>query len=93
MRPRCQPGKNVGAINGEEADCAKKIDDHRDVKRWIRNLDNESAGAFHLPLSRGRFFPDFICELVDAQVEIVEYKGELLADKGSELHKQAVGEL
>ena len=41
----------------------------------------------------GRFFPDFIAELQDGRVAIVEYKNAMLAQAAEELHKKAVGEL
>jgi type III restriction enzyme len=74
-------------MGDEEALCAKKIDDHTNVKRWIRNLVHESAGGFSLPLSPGRFFPDFIAELNDGRIAIVEYKGPHIANDPKELHK------
>jgi type III restriction enzyme len=77
----------------EEPRCAKKIDDHPNVKRWIRNLTHERAGGFSLPLSPGRFFPDFIVELKDGRVAIVEYKGDLIVENPKEKHKRDVGEL
>lgn len=77
----------------EEPECAKRIDDHPNVKRWVRNLDRESAGGFSLPLSPGRFFPDFIVELMDGRIVIVEYKGGHLAQDPKELHKESVGRL
>lgn len=77
----------------DEADCAKKIDDHPNVRRWIRNLSQESAGGYCLPLSPGKFFPDFVVELEDGRTAIVEYKGAHLAHNPEELHKKAVGEL
>ena len=83
----------IGDMNSEEAECAKKIDDHPNVKRWVRNLESESAGAFNLPLSPGRFFPDFIAELCDGRVGVVEYKGGYIADSDKELHKETVGKL
>ncbi len=85
--------RHGGMEDGEEAQCAKRIDDHPNVKRWIRNLSHESAGGFHLPLSPGQFFPDFICELEDGRIAIVEYKGAMHAERSSELHKKAIGEL
>ena len=85
--------RHGGKEDGEEAECAKRIDDHPNVNRWIRNLEYESAGGFHLPLSPGRFFPDFICELTDGRVALVEYKGAQFAEKASELHKKAIGDL
>lgn len=83
----------IGAMGNEESQCAKKIDDHPNVKRWVRNLENESAGGFSLPLSPGRFFPDFLVELNDQRVAIVEYKGGHLAERKSEIHKEDVGKL
>lgn len=83
----------VAAMRDEEAGCAKRIDDHPNVKRWVCNLVHESAGGFSLPLSPGRFYPDFIAELNDGRIAIVEYKGGHLAHKPEELHKKAVGEL
>ena len=83
----------IGDMGNEESQCAKKIDDHPNVKRWLRNLIYESAGGFSLPLSPGRFFPDFIVELVDGRIAIVEYKGGHLAHRPEEMHKEVVGKL
>ncbi|NLF09472.1 MAG: DEAD/DEAH box helicase family protein [Pirellulaceae bacterium] len=83
----------VGEMGDEESQCAKRIDDHPNVRRWVRNLSYESAGGFSLPLSPGRFFPDFIAELVDGRLAIIEYKGKHLATLADELHKKEVGEL
>ncbi len=83
----------IAAMNSEEAECAKRIDDHPAVERWVRNLESESAEGFSLPLSPGRFFPDFVCELTDSRVALVEYKGGHLAGDPKQLHKKAVGEL
>lgn len=77
----------------DEPDCAWKIDRHPNVERWIRNLEQESAGGFSLPLAPGRFFPDFIVELKDGRIVIVEYKGPHLANDPKELHKEEVGKL
>lgn len=83
----------IGSMGNEESQCAKKIDDHSNVKRWLRNLEHESAGGFSLPLSPGRFFPDFIAELKDGRIALVEYKGQHLAEQKKELHKKEVGTL
>jgi type III restriction enzyme len=83
----------IGDMGDEESQCAKKLDDHPKVKRWIRNLEHESAGGFSLPLSPGRFFPDFLVELNDGRIAIVEYKGGHLAEHRKELHKEDVGKL
>lgn len=83
----------IGDMGEEESECAKKIDDHPNVNRWLRNLVHESAGGFGLPLSPGRFFPDFIAELNDGRIAIVEYKGSHIASDPKELHKETVGKL
>jgi type III restriction enzyme len=83
----------IADMGDEESQCAKRIDDHPNVKRWVRNLDRESAGGFSLPLSPGRFFPDFVAELQDGRIAVVEYKGGHLAHKPEELHKETVGKL
>jgi type III restriction enzyme len=84
----------IGEMGKEdEPDCAKRINDHLNVKRWLRNLDSGNGGGFSLPLSPGRFFPDFIVELLDGRTAIVEYKGGHRATLPEELHKKAVGEL
>ena len=80
-------------MGNEESQCAKKMDDHPNVARWVRNLTHESAGGFSLPLSPGRFFPDFLAELIDGRIAIVEYKGRHLARNPDELHKKDVGEM
>jgi type III restriction enzyme len=83
----------VAAMNGEELLCAQQIDAHENVERWIRNPEHESQGGFWLPKSPGRFFPDFIVELKDGRILLVEYKGKDRAQNPEELHKKSVGEL
>ncbi len=85
--------KPIGTMGNEESQCAKRIDDHPNVERWLRNLTHESAGGFSLPLSPGEFFPDFIVELRDGRIAIVEYKGRHLAKVPEELHKEMIGDL
>jgi type III restriction enzyme len=77
----------------EEFKCAVAIDGHPEVKHWVRNLERDVPGAFWLPTSRGRFFPDFVCELTDGRILVVEYKGEHLRMLPSEIEKDQVGRL
>ena len=77
----------------EEFKCATVIDAHPKVKHWVRNLERDVAGAFWLPTSRGKFFPDFVCELTDGRVFVVEYKGEHLRNVPTEIEKDQVGRL
>jgi len=83
----------IGEMGNEESQCAKKLDDHPNVYRWLRNLSYESAGGFYLPLSPGKFFPDFIVETNDDRTIIVEYKNSTLAQAKEEQHKKVVGEM
>lgn len=77
---------------GEEFMCAQLIDRHPQVRHWVRNLDTAPCG-FGLPTSRGRFYADFVAELTDGRVAVLEYKGAHLANTPYELEKRAVGQL
>jgi type III restriction enzyme len=70
----------------EEEECAKAIEMHPQVKRWVRNV----VGMFGLPTATGMFYPDFVAELNDGRVLIVEYKGEHLIEH--EQQKKNIGE-
>jgi type III restriction enzyme len=80
-------------MNRDEQDCAAEIDRHRAVKRWVRNPEHETQGGFCLPKSPGKFFPDFIVELTNGGIAIVEYKNATLNQAAEEQHKKAIGEL
>ncbi|MGH6637528.1 MAG: DEAD/DEAH box helicase family protein [Polaromonas sp.] len=77
---------------GEEFFCAQLLDNHAKVKHWVRNLATGPCG-FALATSRGRFSPDFVAELVDGRVAIVEYKGAHLLNDPYEIEKRQIGEL
>jgi type III restriction enzyme len=83
--------ETIGHMNDDEFACAVQIDEHPNVQRWLRNLDRESQNGFSLPLSPGRFFPDFLVELMDGRLAAVEYKNSKLAL--AEQHKRVVGVL
>ena len=75
---------------GEEFGCAVFLDEHPQVRFWVRNVDRKPK-AFWLQLSGGRFYPDFVAMLKDGRVAVVEYKGEPWADRAVE--KRMIGEL
>lgn len=83
----------VFEMNGAEVECATRIDAHSNVARWLRNTEHETQGGFWLPKSPGRFFPDFIVELRDGHIVLIEYKMGKMANDPEELHKHAVGRL
>ena len=77
---------------GEEFACAQLLDRHPNVEHWVRNLDTPPCG-FALATSKGRFYPDFVVQLKDGRMAVVEYKGALLVTLPSEIEKRQVGEL
>ena len=76
---------------GEEFECAQAIDRCHQVKHWVRNLAQQPEFSFRLPLANGYFYPDFVCELKDGRILVVEYKGAHLEEYEKE--KRNVGEL
>ena len=78
---------------GEEWQCAQAIDSHARVRHWVRNLDSDPVAGFWLPTSFGRFYPDFVGELVDGTPFVIEYKGAQIRDMPKEIEKKQVGEL
>lgn len=75
---------------GEEYDCAVALDSMEEVKHWIRNVDRKPH-SFYLPGAKMRSFPDFVAELKDGRILVVEYKGRHLKEYARD--KRAVGEL
>ena len=63
---------------GEEFACAQAIDSNVQVKFWIRNLVNREQASFRFPFASGYFYPDFVVELQDGSLLVVEYKGKML---------------
>jgi type III restriction enzyme len=76
---------------GEEWRCALALDEHPKVRRWVRNLDSDPVAGFWMPVSAGRFYPDFVCELDDGRLFVAEYKGEHLRHLPREIEKGQVG--
>lgn len=75
---------------GEEFECAKALDMTGKVKHWVRNLERR---GFWLQLANGKFYPDFIAELIDGRVLALEHKGEFIATSEDSKEKINVGEL
>jgi type III restriction enzyme len=76
---------------GEEFECAKAIDSNLQVKRWIRNLVRREQASFRLPLANGYFYPDFVAELNNGRLLVVEYKGEVYRTNDDSREKNLVG--
>lgn len=77
---------------GEEFFCAQLLDNHTKVKYWVRNLTTAPCG-FGLATSKGHFYPDFVAELLDGRIAVVEYKGAHLVSDPYEIEKRQLGEL
>ncbi|MEY8199656.1 MAG: restriction endonuclease subunit R, partial [Colwellia sp.] len=78
---------------GEEFECARAIDSLPQVKHWIRNLVRRDHGSFWLPLAHNKFYPDFIVELNDGRMFVIEYKGDAYATNDDSKEKNLIGEL
>jgi len=83
--------RDIAAMNGEEAECALVIDQHPKVTHWLRNLGKQPHSAFSLPTSSDKFYPDFVAQLDDGRILVVEYKGEHLKNNPDTVEKTAVG--
>ena len=77
---------------GEEFDCAVALDAEPGVKHWVRNLVRLPEFAFWLPTATDYFYPDFVAELMDGQLLVLEYKGDDYASNDDSREKRMVGE-
>jgi type III restriction enzyme len=82
----CRPD---GSIR-EASACAQAIDTHPHIKHWIRNIPKDSQ-SFRLPVATGWFYPDFVCELIEGRILVVEYKGKPLVTNDESKEKHQVG--
>lgn len=89
-----QPIALVGELmpEGEQFECARHIDEMDQMKRWVRNVERQ-RNSFWLQTSTDKFYPDFVAELQDGRVLVVESKGEHLWSNDDSKEKRAVGEL
>lgn len=77
--------------NGEEYDCAIAIDGMPEIRYWIRNLVRRDKASFWLPLAHRKFYPDFVCELEDGRMLVIEYKGDAYVTNDDSAEKRAIG--
>jgi type III restriction enzyme len=78
---------------GEEFDCAQALDGLPQVKHWVRNLELQPHTSFWLLTSSDRFYPDFVAELQDGRILVVEYKGDAYVTNDDSKEKKVLGEL
>lgn len=77
---------------GEEYECAIAIDAEATIRHWVRNLPRFPEFSFWLPTATDRFYPDFVCELTDGRLLVIEYKGETYKTNDDSREKKLVGE-
>ena len=75
-----------------EYHCAVAIDELQPVRHWVRNLPRFPEFSFWLPTSKDRFYPDFVAELSDGRLLVVEYKGEGYKTNDDSVEKRLIGE-
>ena len=85
------PGELKPELDGEETVCAIEIDRLPEVKHWVRNLERQPETSFWLPTSTDRFYPDFVAELADGRLLVVEYKGSHLVNADDAREKRDIG--
>ncbi len=85
------PGDLQDDNDSEETRCAIALDQSPDVKQWIRNLERQPATSFWLPTSTDRFYPDFVAELNDGRLLVIEYKGAHLLSNDDSREKRDIG--
>jgi type III restriction enzyme len=72
-------------MNNDELAVARILDALPEVDTWVRNLDKDRNAAFWLPYPEDQaFFPDFIAQLQNGKVLVLEVKGEFLENAQSE---------
>ena len=86
LREKTPAGKTA-----EEFLCAQAIDAHPKVKQWVRNIDRQEKFSFWLPTATDYFYPDFVAELADERILVVEYKGEPYKTNDDSREKKQVG--
>ncbi|KGM57402.1 hypothetical protein N799_08160 [Lysobacter arseniciresistens ZS79] len=87
------PGELKPEHDAEETACAIEFDAMAEVKWWVRNLERQPTAAFWLPTSTDRFYPDFVAQLRDGRLFVVEYKGGDRYSNDDSREKRDIGQV
>jgi type III restriction enzyme len=87
------PGELDDSIEQEETACAIALDQMNDVRHWVRDLERQPVSSFWLPTASDRFYPDFVVQLEDGRLLVVEYKGAHLYGNPDSREKRDIGML
>ena len=85
--------KEIGAMNGEEVECARVIAHDARVECWVRNLERQPKLSFWIQTSTDKFYPDFVARLVNGRFLAVEYKGIGHSTTDDTKEKERLGKL
>ena len=77
----------------EEFLFAQFIDQMSEVRWWVRNLSNRVEASFWLQTSTDRFYPDFVAQLTNGKIIVVEYKGGDRSTNEDSMEKERLGKL
>jgi type III restriction enzyme len=79
--------------DGEEFECALFLATQLEgVNFWVRNVERKPT-SFSLQTGSDRFYPDFLCQMVNGAVLAVEYKNSRDWDLPENIEKRQLGEL
>ncbi|MHB8091695.1 MAG: DEAD/DEAH box helicase [Syntrophales bacterium] len=79
--------------DGEELECALFLATQLEgVNFWVRNVERKPT-SFSLQTGSDRFYPDFLCQMVNGAVLAVEYKNSRDWDLPENIEKRQLGEL
>lgn len=84
--------KTASGQPSEEFQCALAIDMNPNVKHWVRNIPQQRNTSFWLPTSSDYFYPDFVVELNNGAIALIEYKGEPYKTNDDSREKNDVGQ-
>ena len=68
------------------------VDSLPGLKFWIRNVARH-PDSFWLPTATDKFYPDFVAQLNDGRLLVIEYKGSHFASGADTAEKRIIGEL
>ncbi len=88
-----RPGELQDDLTAEETACAIELDSLDEVKFWVRNLERQPVHSFWLPTSTDRFYPDFVAQLNDGRIFVVEYKGADRYTNDDSKEKRTIGKV
>lgn len=79
--------------SGEEFECAEFIANRLPgVEWWVRNVERKPT-SFWLQTDSDRFYPDFLVQMENGPLLVVEYKGAHISDNSDSREKRRVGDL